>query len=210
MTNQVDVIAMALGLPTEPKPVAQALTRARSLGIVALASASNDGANNRISFPASLDDVFCIGSANGKGGRSHFSPPFIGEEKYSALGEGVYGAVPTQAAQAESFGRKSGTSTAVMVAAGIVALLMDYTRQFLEVGQGADNWVNLRKLFLKMSEATAEEAYRFLSPQYLFTLAKDIKGLIKLVIRKPAGTAQGNTSDKYSGRQAMEFNWYFE
>jgi len=181
---------MALGLTDEPKPVAQALTRARSLGIVALASASNNGANNRISFPASLNDVFCIGSANGKGGRSHFSPPFIGEEKYSALGEGVDGAVPTgmDTFKAQSSGRKSGTSTAVMVAAGIVALLMDYTRQFIEAGQGADNWVNLRKLFLKMSEATAEEAYRFLSPQYLFTISKDIKGLIKLVIRKPAGT----------------------
>jgi|SRR5579859_13468 len=181
---------MALGVPDEPKSVAQALTRARGLGIVALASASNDGANNRISFPASLDDVFCIGSANGKGGRSHFSPPFIGEEKYSALGEGVYGAVPMQVSKTESFGRKTGTSTAVMVAAGIVALLMDYTRQFIESGQGADNRANLRKLFLKMSEATAEEPYRFLSPHYLFTISKDIKGLIKSVIRKPAGSPQ--------------------
>lgn len=165
------------------------MNEARRRGIIILASASNEGANNRIAFPARLDNVFCIGSADGKGGRSSFSPPFIGEEKYSALGEAVLGAWPLQDdvdAEKQSC-RRSGTSTAVAIAAGIVSLLIDYTRQFLERGKGADNWDNLRKIFLKMSEATAEEPYRYLSPKYLFGTSKDVKSLIKDILRKPAG-----------------------
>lgn len=155
-----------------------------------MASASNEGANDVITFPARLPNIICIGSADGKGGRSSFSPPFPGEEKYSALGEAVLGASPLQEGDDVETGRyvrKSGTSTAVAIVAGIVGFLIDYTRQFMERGKGADNWENLRKIFLKMSEPTAEETYRYLAPKYLFTVSKDLKGLLKTVMRNPAG-----------------------
>ena len=93
----------------------------------------------------------------------------------------------TQGDTKEIFRRLSGTSTAVSVAAGIAAFLIDFTRQFLEGGRGADNMDNLRKIFVKMSEPTSEEPYRYLAPKYLFTCSKDMKGLIKSVLRKPFG-----------------------
>lgn len=185
---------MPLGMRDDPQSIVEALNEARKRGCIILASASNEGANHAITFPAKLDNVFCIGSADGKGCRSSFSPPFIGEEKYSALGEAVLGAcvLPDGEAEGDCYSRRSGTSTAVAIATGIVALLIDYTRQFTGRGKGADNWDNLRKLFIKMSEATAEEPYRFLAPKYLFDTSKDVKDLIKSVIRQPAGIICGN------------------
>lgn len=181
---------MPLGIRDEPLSIIEALNDARRLGIIILASASNEGANHTIAFPARLNSVICIGAADGKGSRSSFSPPFMGEEKYSALGETVLGARPLRndgEGETEYYCRRSGTSTAVAVAAGIVAFLIDYTRQFIERGKGADNWDNLQKLFLKMSEATAGESYRYLAPKYLFTMTKDVKSLIKSILRRPAG-----------------------
>jgi subtilisin family serine protease len=186
----VDIISISLGIRDEPLSVVEALNRARRQGIIILASASNEGANNSIAFPARLEKCVCIGSADGKGSRSSFSPPFIGEEKYSALGEAVRGAWRVQKdgeIERGTYIRKSGTSTAVAISAGIVACLIDYTRQFTQRGKGADNWDNLRKIFIKMSEATAEEPYRYLAPKYLFGASKDMKGLIKSILRGPLG-----------------------
>ena len=182
---------MPLGIRDEPLSIVEALNETRRRGIIVFASASNEGANDIIAFPARLEKVFCIGSADGKGSRSSFSPPFMGEEKYSALGECVLGAEPVQIdddRETLHYSRRSGASTAVVVAAGIAAILIDYTRQFMEHGRGADNWDNLRKIFIAMSEATAEESYRYLSPKYLFGMSKDVKGLIKCILRRPAGT----------------------
>src|SRR5271170_3479363 len=111
---------MPLGIRDEPLFLAEALNEARRRGIIVLASASNEGANDIIAFPARLGAVFCIGSADGKGSRSSFSPPFMGEEKYSALGESVFGAEPVQIdndGETGYYSRRSGTSTAVVVAA---------------------------------------------------------------------------------------------
>ena len=136
---EVDIISMSLGLKDEPSSVREALNEARRRGIIVLASASNEGANDTIAFPARLESVFCIGSADGKGSRSSFSPPFMGEEKYSTLGEAVLGAHLINDDNDDGNGetrihsRRSGTSTAVVIAAGIVALLIDYTRQFMDL-----------------------------------------------------------------------------
>jgi hypothetical protein len=146
-----------------------------------------------ISFPARLQNVLCIGSADGKGSRSSFSPPFIGEEKYSVLGEAVSGAWPLGSEPDIEPGREgrlkrlSGTSTAVTIAAGITACLIDFTRQFLDRGRGADDWINLRKIFLKMSEPSSEEPYRYLAPKYFFTCSEDMKEFTKSILRKPFG-----------------------
>jgi Subtilase family len=185
---------MSFGIKDESESVTKALNRAQQSGIITLASASNEGANDCISFPARLNNIFCIGSADGKGFPSSFSPPYRDKEKYSTLGEEVLGAIPVCNSDLKSeaiYGRRSGTSTALAVATGIVALLIDYTRQFLPKGKGADNRDNLRKIFLKMSDATAGECYRYLALKYFFGLKshenKDTRFVIKEVLAKPIG-----------------------
>lgn len=173
--------------------IATALNRALKEGILVFASASNRGANFPITFPARLQGIFCIGSADGLGAPSLFNPPFAGEEKYSALGEAVSGACPR--ALAYKLGcdpehpttRRDGTSTATLIAAGIAALFIDYTWQIMD-GDAARDYENMRKLFIRMSTATVEKDYRYLAPWSLFGAGRDSRTEIKSILTTPPGT----------------------
>ena len=173
--------------------IASILNDALTSGILVFASASNVGANDRITFPARVHGVFCIGSADTYGNRSRFSPPFEGEEKYSALGEAVLAACPVNFSNKPGYNgskqmiRRDGTSTATPIAAGIGALLIDLTRQIMGKGKRADIYDNIRKLFIGISEATAGKDYRYLALSYIFGPGKDSKAEIKNMISVPAG-----------------------
>jgi hypothetical protein len=183
MGKRVDIISISWGLNEDVPGVADALRRAKSMGVIVLASASNQGANHPITFPARLKNiVFCVGAADGKGNPSAFNPPFIGEEKYSALGEAVLGAVP-----GNQYRRKDGTSTATPIAAGIAAVLIDFTRQFIDMPKGPEIYETMRKLFIKMSEATVEQPCRYLAPWYLINPGEGSRKIIKSICEKPAG-----------------------
>ena len=182
MEQRVDIISISWGIREDIPLLADVFQTAKKKGIIILASASNEGANRPITFPARLKNtVFCIGAADGKGYASPFNPPFLGEEKYSALGEAVIGASP-----GNKYVRKDGTSTATPIAAGIVAILVDFTRQFMDVAKGSENYERIRRLFIKMSEATVEQPYRYLAPQSFFGAGKNSREIIKLICETPA------------------------
>ena len=58
--------------------IAKVLDKAHAQGILVFASASNQGANDSIAFPARLRNVFCIGAADGKGSPAAFNHRFLG------------------------------------------------------------------------------------------------------------------------------------
>ena len=184
MEQRVDIISISWGIRDDVPILTDIFGKAKKKGVLILASASNNGANHPITFPARLKNtVFCIGAADGKGNASAFNPPFLGEEKYSALGEAVLGA-----SQQNTYVRKDGTSTATPVAAGIAAMLVDFMRQFMDPPRGAENYERIRKLFIIMSAATVEQSYRYLAPWYIFGAGKDSKEIVKSICEKPAGT----------------------
>ena len=166
--------------------------KATEHGVLIFAFASNIGANHPITFPARLHGVFCIGSADGLGTQSTFNPPFQGEEKYSALGEAVSAACPKNLSLKPGYDpstgtiRRDGTSTATVVAAGTAALLIDYTRQFMD-GKAAGTYESMRKLFIDMSKATVGKDYRYLAPWYFFGAGREPKAYIRNVLSIPAG-----------------------
>jgi subtilisin family serine protease len=140
ISKRVHIISISWGMQKDVPTIATALNRALKEGILIFASASNSGAKYPITFPARLHGIFCTGSADGLGAPSPFNPPFEGEEKYSALGEAVSGACTGDLSH--QFGyhaatktiRRDGTSTATPLAAGITALLIDYTWRGTRLG----------------------------------------------------------------------------
>ena len=191
----MDIISISFGFAVDVPAIANAIENAYVQGIIILASASNEGANERIAFPARLKNVFCIGAADGKGYDAGFNPPYVGMEKYSALGDSVSGAdvqktKPTSS-QHSTISRRSGTSTATPIAAGIAANFLEYTRQFLKPGKGPENSARIKKLFLEMSKATVTLPYRFLVPWSLFKPNLDpsqTRESIREILRRSACT----------------------
>lgn len=139
-----------------------------------------------------MQGVFCIGSADGLGAPSTFNPPSEDEEKYSTLGEAVLGAAPKNLSDQSEYDaktqmiRRDGTSTATPIVAGIAALLIDYTWQFMD-GNAAWTYENIRKLFTHMSKTTFGKDYRYIAPWSLFRAGGDSKTEIKNILSSPLG-----------------------
>ena len=195
---KVDIISLSWSLRDKYNIVAPILNWATSRGVVVLAATHNEGANEGISFPASMSNVLCIGAANGKGGIPHSTPLRGKAEKFSALGVAVEGSwinqkemassakyilmtrqdgdstleyvyqakVPDISIQHESKERRTGSSTATAIAAGIAALCLDYIRQF-KSPEPSKRAEYIRTLFLKMSGATRTQPYQYLTPWLL-------------------------------------------
>ena len=185
--ERLDVISICWGLKEDVPVIARAIENALKLGVVVVAPEIN---HYSIAFPARMKNVFCIGSADGKGSPSVSYSPLFGHERFSALGEGVKGALciekTTDCSDDEGlYVRKDGTSTAALVAAGIAAFLIDYTRQFMDLGQGANNCENMRKLFNSMSRATVGQSYRFLAPWYMFGAGRNTNELFSSALSNP-------------------------
>ena len=86
MDNRADIISISWGFHCEDiATIREALQEAHEQGILILASASNSGANDPITFPANLPMVLCIGAADGMGNRSDFTSYKFGVEKYNSI-----------------------------------------------------------------------------------------------------------------------------
>ena len=87
----VDIITMSLGFEHHIPEIEAAINHASSKNIIMFASASNDGSNKYVAFPArEWDRVICIYSTDGNGIPSGFNPPLLDSSKnFSTLGEAV-------------------------------------------------------------------------------------------------------------------------
>lgn len=125
----IDIISMSFALseddPQGTREIWNAIDAVR-YKVLMFAAASNDGLNSGRKFPARHPDVFCIHSASGAGNPSrHLNPgPWRDDFNYTALGE--YVEAPSCG---ETTPRVSGTSIAAPIAAGIAALVLEFTRQ---------------------------------------------------------------------------------
>ncbi|KAI9928629.1 hypothetical protein MW887_001844 [Aspergillus wentii] len=130
----VDIISLSFGFHRRSvslEGIQNCILSAYKEGIVILAAASNDGGNRGIAYPADQNEVICIGSSDGKGNKSPFTPgPYPYTKNFSTLGEGVTSSWPSSLSS-NGRGRTkvmSGTSVATPVASGVVAVIIDYLR----------------------------------------------------------------------------------
>lgn len=93
------------------------------------AATRNDGANNRVAWPARVNEVIGISSTDGDGQHSSFNPHDDGSNTiFYALGQAVEVACPSHFDSPQNKKRVSGTSFANPVAAGLAANVLGYTR----------------------------------------------------------------------------------
>jgi len=164
------------------------LLHAHEAGVIIIAAGSNEGANARIAFPASLPYVFCIGATNHKGKTLSLSPQEKQVEKFSTFGKNVTGAVIQKYWKTPECreGKKSGTSIAAPIAAGIAALLLEVAHQ---CGLDAHGYEKMRRLFLSLSQEV--DSYHYLTPWDLFGQETAPHLRIAELLANPAGLLVG-------------------
>ena len=185
---------MSFGFPTRTldlEPVRRAIVDAAAKDILIFAAASNGGGNDGLAFPAREDQVICIGSTDGEGNKSDFTPGPHVCKNFSTLGEAVKSSWPGGTNQ-----RKSGTSYATPIAAGIAALVLDFMRQCSEANPRSVDPYLVGKLKEKRAmEAvlrlmrTERDGFDYIAPWNLFNdLRKDgIATLIQDTLRLICG-----------------------
>ena len=127
---------MSFAFSGRDEDVVRAMREAHEQGVVIFAAASNCGAieGNRTAFPANIvGHVIKISSTDGWGSKSRWNPNTSrNDDSFSVLGEAVRSAWPAhlnQGAKRHMEQRKSGTSIATPIAAGIAALVLEFATQ---------------------------------------------------------------------------------
>ncbi|CAI6336118.1 unnamed protein product [Periconia digitata] len=145
---KVKIISLSIGfrkalLSEQDKMILRnAIRYATSKEVLIFAAASNDGNRDRILFPASEPEPFCINSSNGNGHASAFNPPRQEyDENFSILGEGVRSTwlqemkdlSPGEIMQ-PSLKVRRGTSVATPIAACVSIIIIHFGRQWEPIG----------------------------------------------------------------------------
>jgi len=120
---------MSLGFEKSDERIRQAVKTATAADIIIFAAASNSGSqfpHKRVAFPARLSGhVFSIRSATAQRKLADASPvPRAGEDNFAVLGEAITAAYVGNKDSAYF----SGSSFATPVAAGIAALILEFSK----------------------------------------------------------------------------------
>ncbi|KAF3223018.1 hypothetical protein TWF192_005132 [Orbilia oligospora] len=126
--KNVDIIVMALGFPRSDESIENAINTAAAEHILFFAAAGNWGGQDRVAFPARLDNVLCFFSTTPENKNlSSINPPHNRRKahNFAILGEEIK--VPTVSGQPVRTIR--GTSVSCAIAAGVAGSLLDFSRQ---------------------------------------------------------------------------------
>ncbi|KAJ5369317.1 uncharacterized protein N7496_009077 [Penicillium cataractarum] len=189
----VDIIVLSFGFDRQVDPIRLAIQDAFNLNKIVLAAASNSGSlslEKRVTYPANVQgQVLSIRSATGFGSRSLASPTRSdGDDSFMILGEGIKAAWPPYLNESGCKTRYvSGSSFATPVAAGIAALVLEFSMQRGRHGPNVSppqrailrSYRGLRRVFLYMSTIDDQSVNidcRMIAPWRLFNPERDYEG----------------------------------
>lgn len=132
--KEVHIISISFGFPYtigRLEPIRRAILKANAADVLIFAAASNNGLNQQIAFPACMDEVISVGSTDGLGIKSSFTPSPKHGKLLCVVGECIESSwPPALLSDDEDLPRKSGTSFATPIAAGVAAMVLDYMWTF--------------------------------------------------------------------------------
>lgn len=175
---------MSFGFPSKAglTAIQDTLQLAHSKGMLILAAAANHGGNKKIAYPASQHHmVIGVHSMTGNGKPSDFTPYAQDlSENFGALGEAVESAWPRHLLASDKRDkctrRKSGTSFATPIAAGIATTMLHYARlTFRDDGEILEELKRSEpKRALLRLVANQNGNYRYIDPTSFFEKNKDL------------------------------------
>ncbi|KAM4055141.1 short chain dehydrogenase [Hirsutella rhossiliensis] len=162
--HKVDIITMALGFREHQPDIADAITKARGQQILIFSVASNARNMDRIYFPARIhDQVFGIFSTNGGNRESRDLNPSPDDRQHSfaIFGEGVE--------LTENAPLVRGTSYSTSIAAGLAAMLLDFSRQETSQVEAFDlsrlrEMKVMTRVLLEMARESSDGKYKCIRP----------------------------------------------
>lgn len=163
---------MSFALAGRDEHVVKAVREAHEQGVIMFAAASNWGAieGNRTAFPANIvGHVVKISSTDGRGSKSRWNPSKSkNNDNFSVVGEAVSSAWPAHL-EPRKEQRKSGTSIATPIAAGIAALVLEFATQKPQTIPNREilwSYEGMRAIFEKM--AWPKDGFNWVVPWKLF------------------------------------------
>ncbi|CAN9167536.1 unnamed protein product [Alternaria alternata] len=202
-TWQVHIIVMSLGFEKSDEEIRKAVKIATATDIIIFAAASNSGSHvpdKRVAFPARLSGhVLSIRSATAQRKLADASPvPRAGEDNFAVLGE----AITAADIRTEGIAYFSGSSFATPVAAGIAALMLEFSKHrhripLKERGSSDEKYAvpvkpeiqrilrsyeGIRRMFRYMStvnDLAVTEGFAYISPWTLFAEGRENEWLWK-------------------------------
>jgi subtilisin family serine protease len=164
---EVDIITISFGFSEEVPVIRSALKNAERRDVILFAAANNEGGNRDIAWPARMSEVICIHSTDGRGNPSPFTPTALTDSNnFSILGQAVQSYWPPDLKEPGNMIRKSGTSTATPIAAGIAAVVLGY--------------IGTRSTLLGSNEMSEDEEYISTA----LRSASGIRAVFRLMVEK--------------------------
>lgn len=189
ITWKVDIISMSFGFTDERdegcSDLRRAIINAHANGVLMFAAASNTGAHALPApgpaFPARHTNVFCIYAGDGMGNFLRASPQTRKNYfNFLALGEAVESAWPRSLCEEPWKKRKSGSSFATPIVAGVAASFLRYARQNLseEDAERCKEFDTMQRWLHRVSNK--RQGYDVLSLSRFFSYEDDKrKGLLR-------------------------------
>jgi hypothetical protein len=184
---------MSFGLQVEDAGVQEAIREVASKGVLIFASASNDGPNSMVTYPARIDEVICVSAMDGLGTPFDRNPtPNTTSSLYefAALGVAVKSAWPRKLLDPKpkrserSERRMTGTSVATSIVAGIAACIIefadmkDFPDDLLEKLKSRQG---MQKVIRELMVDGRRHGYHYITPWSMFAAHRDDDTILLLL-----------------------------